>query len=1032
MTEGLAHQEKSISQRERVAEGRVRGTTSNNFYLWYPSPNPLRSGEGFLDPCPVPLSRRIMLRMNSVLLLMLTIGQASYVSTTSGNGSFPLVQGQQTAAIYVDNADWPGVVRAVGDLQSDIERVTNRKPVVTSDTKVLSRNMVIIGTIGKSPLIDQLARSKKIDTSSIVGKWESFFLQTVSDPMPGVASALVIAGSDKRGTIFGIYDLSEQIGVSPWYYWADVTPEHKDALFIKSGKYQQGEPSVKYRGIFFNDEKPDLDYWVRAKFGEHPTPGGGTGTVANFNSKFYGKVFELILRLKGNYLWPAMWNNAFAEDDVENPRLADEYGIVMGTSHQEPMLRAQKEWDWHLRQQNGNWNFATQEATMTKFWREGVEQRKNFENIYTIGLRGENDSAMVQGVDESISLLQHIVEVQRKIIKEVVTPKVEQVPQVWALYKEVQGFYERGLRVPDDVTLLWAEDNWGDVRRVPTAEERKRSGGAGIYYHFDYHGGPRSYQWVNTSPIAKIWDQMSLAKQYGADRVWIVNVGHFKGYELPTEYFLDLAWNTERWTNDNINEYTRLWAGREFGTAFAGDIADILAKYTKFNGRRKPELVDAGTYSLVNFQEAETFVSDFNAIAQKAQGIYEKLPASKKDAFYELVLYPTKASANLNEMYLAAAKNALYTSQGRASANDHANRTRELYQADADLMSYYNKTLGGGKWDHFMDQSHIGYTSWQDPPANTMNAIRLTSVTPAAGAALGVAVEGLTSAWPGSAGDPALPRFDALNQQRYFIDVFNKGKTPFDFIATASAPWIVLSESKGNVAMDRRLWVNIDWNRAPKGSSGGTVHIQGAAADVLVRVDALNPSDVTRASLQGFAEGAGYVSIEPEHYTRKTDAGTNRWVKVEDYGRTLSGMRANAVVDAPAAIPGKDSPSLEYRIYVLDPGAVTANLILSPTLNYQPGRGLHLAVSFDDQAPQIITAVPENFSAQNGNADWEKTVRDNARTVSASATLASAGYHTMKVWMVDPAMIVQKIVVNMGTGKPATSYLGPPESYRSR
>ena len=968
--------------------------------------------------------------MHSILFLMLTIGQAPYVASSAGAGSFPLVQGQQAATLYVDSADWPGVVRATADLQADIKRVTDRKPAIAGDTRGPGRNMVIIGTVGRSPVIDQLIRSKKIDASGIAGKWESFFLQTVADPLPGVASALVIAGSDKRGTIYGIYDLSEQIGVSPWYWWSDVTPEHKDALFIKPGKYQQGEPSVKYRGIFFNDEKPDLDYWVRAKFGEHTTPGGGAGTVANFNGKFYGKVFELILRLKGNYLWPAMWNNAFAEDDPDNPRLADEYGIVMGTSHQEPMMRAQKEWDWHLRQQYGNWNFATQEEVMTKFWREGVEQRKNFENIYTIGLRGENDTAMVQGQTESISLLQRIVDVQRKIIAAVVNPNVEAVPQLWALYKEVQGYYEKGLRVPDDVTLLWAEDNWGDVRRLPTAEERKRSGGAGIYYHFDYHGGPRSYQWVNTSPIAKIWDQMSLAKKYGADRVWIVNVGHFKGYELPTEYFLDLAWDSNRWTNENINEYTRLWAAREFGSLYAADTADILAKYTKYNGRRKPELMDAGTYSLVNFQEAESVVAEFNAIAAKAQSIFDKLPKEKKDAFYQLVLFPTKASANLNEMYVAAAKNVLYASQGRASTNDYADRARALFKVDADLMTYFNKTFADGRWDHFMDQSHIGYTSWQDPPANSINAIRLTSIIVPSSAVLGIAVEGSTAAWPGAVGAPQLPGFDALNQQKYVVDVFNRGQTPFDFTATANVPWIVLSEAKGTITQDTRLWVSIDWTTAPKGSANGTIRIAGAGKEVFINVDAFKP-DVTRTSLQGFAESAGTISIEPEHFTKKTDSGSNRWIRVEDYGRTLSGMRADSVVDAPTVTPGKDSPSLEYRMYVFSPGAVTANLVLAPTLNFQPGRGLRLAVSFDDQAPQIITAVPENFSAQNGNADWEKTVRDNARTVTASGTFASAGYHTLKLWMVDPAILVQKIVVNTSAAKPAPSYLGPPESFHS-
>src|SRR5579862_9516031 len=313
------------------------------------------------------------------------LGGMQYVETSSRAGAFALVENGSAASVRVDVNDWPGVARATRDLLADVNRVTG----VTPALNIAARKMILIGTVGKSPLIDQLARAGKIDVSGIRGKWESFFLQTVANPFPGVDNAVVIAGSDKRGTIFGIYDLSEQIGVSPWYWWADVTPEHKSALFVRAGKYQQGEPSVKYRGIFFNDEKPDLDFWVREKFGEHPVPGG---TAANFNSAFYAKVFEVILRMKGNYLWPAMWNNAFAEDDPANARLADEYGIVMGTSHQEPMMRAQKEWDWHLREANGNWNYATQPAVLDQFWREGIRERKDFENIYTIGLRGENDS----------------------------------------------------------------------------------------------------------------------------------------------------------------------------------------------------------------------------------------------------------------------------------------------------------------------------------------------------------------------------------------------------------------------------------------------------------------------------------------------------------------------------------------------------------------------------------------------------------------------------------------------------------------
>jgi hypothetical protein len=958
------------------------------------------------------------------------LGQARYVENTYREGCFPIIGKNAVANLYVDTNDFAGVVRAANDLQADIARVTSLTPEMIHDPNRLGTNAILIGAIGKSPLIDRLIRERKIDVSPIAGKWESFFIQVVPEPLPGVARGLVIVGSDKRGTIYGIYDLSEQMGVSPWYWWADVAVEHKDALFVKPGKYVQGPPAVKYRGIFLNDEAPDLSNWITNKFGMVPpsTNPPIPPNIANYNHQFYTKLFELILRLRGNYLWPAMWNNAFNEDDPENPRLADEYGVVMGNSHQEPMLRAQKEWDRRYQKTLGTWNYAKNPEVLENFWREGIRRNRDYESIVTIGLRGADDTPMAPGGPEAnMALLGKIVEVQRKIIAGEMNLDVTKVPQLWCLYKEVQDFYNAGMRVPDDVTLLWAEDNWGNVRRLPTAEERNRSGGAGVYYHFDYHGGPRSYQWINTSPIAKIWDQMSLAKQYGADRIWIVNVGHFKGYEFPLEYFMSLAWDTDRWTNDNINEYTRLWAEREFGPAYVKDIAEIVAKYTKYNGRRKPELLAPDTYSLVNYQEAENVVTDFKIITAKAEEIYGKLPEAKRDAFYELVLFPTKASALVNELYLAAGKNALYARQGRASANDMAAETRALFQTDTNLMNDFNQTFANGKWNHFMDQSHLGYTTWRDPPQNNLDAIKLTEIEVPEAAAMGVAVEGSAAAWPSAPGDAVLPGFDVFNQPRYFIDVFNKGKAPFEFTVTASQSWILLSETKGTVIKDKRLWISVDWSKASKGMISGMVTLIGTSNKVIVKVKAFNPAEVTRDSLQGFVEGDGFVSIEAEHYTKKTDTGANRWIKIDDYGRTLSGMRAEAPVDAPSAIPGKDFPCLEYQMYLFSTGTIDVAAIMAPTLNFVPGRGLRYAVSFDDDTPQVVTLVPQNYNARNGNRDWEKSVEDNARYGYTTHTLAKSGYHTLKFWMVDPGVVLQKLVVDPGGAKP--SYLGPPESY---
>ena len=707
---------------------------------------------------------------------------------------------------------------------------------------------------------------------------------------------------------------------------------------------------------------------------------------------------------------------------------------------------------------------------MEAFWREGLTMNKGYESILTLGLRGAGDRPMIANAtdEQSMDLLGKIIAAQRKLIADVVNPDLTQVPQMWCPYKEVQTYYDKGFRVPDDVTILWAEDNNGNLRRVPTAEERKRSGGSGIYYHIDYVGSPRNYKWINTSPIAKVYDQMSWAKHNGADRIWIVNVGHFKGYELPMQFFMDLAWNSGQWSGDKINEYTRLWSQQQFGPAYASDIAELMAKYTKYNGRRKPEQLEPGTYSMVNYHEADNVTADYQAISNKADEIEAKLPAAERPSFYELVKFPVQICANLNGLYYAAAQNALYASQGRASAGDKAAEVRALFAKDAEMSRYYNKTFLGGKWDHFMDQTHIGYTSWQDPPQNNLNTIALAETRAQAAAAasnapaaparrgggaggfgapggrggrggsanrvledppdaavMGVAVEGNDAAFSGGEpSGPALPAFDAFNQQRRSIDVFKKGQTPFTFSAAASAPWIVLSQASGSVDKDQRLWVSVDWTKAPADAANGTITLTGATNTVTVAVSELNPTQVTRNNLNGFVEAEGVVSIEPEHYSKKNDVGVNRWERIEDYGRTLSGMRAMSPVDT-SATPQKDSPSLEYRMYLFSAAPPSVTVETSPMLNSTPGRGVQLAVSLDDAAPQLLTVVPQGYTP-SGN-DWETSVKNNARFVSAHFPSTTPGYHTLKVWMVDPGIVVQKLVVDLGGLK--ASYLGPPESY---
>ncbi len=568
------------------------------------------------------------------------LGEAKYVSVSRSAGAFVLAENGQAVPLVVSGQDWPGVVRAVGDLSQDVGRVTGHDAAVVKDTAPAGDEVVLIGTIGRSPLIDALVRRHKLDVGGIAGQWESAVTTVVEHPMPGVRRALVIAGADKRGTIYAIYDLSEQIGVSPWYWWADVRVPHADALYVQPGRYVQPAPAVKYRGIFFNDEAPALSGWTKEKFG-------------GMNHEFYTKVFELLLRLKANFLWPAMWNNAFAADDPKNAKLADEYGIVMGTSHEEPMMRAEKEWVWG---HHGAWDYTTNQKEIDEFWRVGMERDKNYEEVVTLGMRGENDTPM--SATANTELLERIVADQREILKQTVNPDVTKIPQVWALYKEVQGYYEKGMRVPNDVTLLWSDDNWGDLRRLPTAEERKRAGGAGIYYHFDYVGGPRSYKWLNTNPITKVQEQMHLALEYGADRLWVVNVGDGKPMEFPIEFFLDYARTPERWDKDHLDEFTKLWATREFGPEHADEIASAMEEYTRYNGRRKPELIDPTTFSLANYGEADRVEKEWQTLARRVNKLAGELPENEHASYFELIQYPVHACANLTWMYIEAARNA--------------------------------------------------------------------------------------------------------------------------------------------------------------------------------------------------------------------------------------------------------------------------------------------------------------------------------------------------------------------------------------
>jgi hypothetical protein len=937
-----------------------------------------------------------------------SIDPSSYIATINEKGFFPLSVSGKSAPLYASAEDYPGVIRVLELLQEDIERVTNAKPALFIDKIPNSKEIIIVGTLGKNKIIDKLVKDKKLNVEGISGKWETFLLQVIENPLPGVDRALVITGSDKRGTIYSMFELSSQIGVSPWYWWADVPAIKKKNLYVSPRRHTLGEPDVKYRGIFINDEEPALGGWVREKFG-------------GFNSKFYEKVFELILRMKGNYLWPAMWGKAFYVDDTLNPKLADEYGIVIGTSHHEPLMRAHDEW---RRFGSGKWDYTVNEENLKKVWREGIRRMDGYESIVTIGMRGDGDEPMTEGT--AIALLERIVRDQRKIIEEVTGKPASATPQDWALYKEVQDYYDKGMTVPDDVSLLLCDDNWGNVRRLPKLGDPPRGGGYGMYYHFDFVGGPRSYRWINTNPIPRIWEQMHLSYRYGVHQIWIVNVGDIKPMEFPTQFFLDYAWNLDKWMAGRLPEYTKLWVKQQFGEKYADETADILTKYTKYNGRRKPESLDSLTYSLINYREAETVVADYNKIAYEAEKIYKKLPSEYKDAYYQLILFPVAACANLNEMYFMVGKNYMYAKQGRSATNIMAQGVKELFAKDAELTKYYQTKMANGKWNHMMSQSHIGYTYWDNPPQNIMPKVKEIKIPNTA--EMGVAIEGSDKWWPEEKSKAVLPEFDCYNQQKYYIEIFNRGAIPFDFKINCEKPWIIISDKKDKIDQQKRIWLEIDWEKAPKGKNSGSIKIIGAN-NAQVTVDAIinNPLSPKVEEIEGFVENNGYVSIEAEHYTRKVQNDNISWLVIPELGRTVSGVTPVPVTAKKQTPPG-NSPHLEYKMYLFNSGKVKVKAYFSPTQNFHNTEGLHYGISFDDKRPQIMN-IHKNDTIPDWKypPSWNQAVMDNIKIISSEHLIENPGEHTLKFWMVDPGLVLQKIVVE--TEKIPYSYLGPPESF---
>ncbi len=955
--------------------------------------------------------------ITGLIILML----ASSLAVPASAQDFQLVTKQNHAVILIDDQDFPTVKLCAGLFRDDVERVTGYKLLLISNKQEDIPYCVIIGSIERSKLIKKLISTGKIDVSGVKGQWESCLTQTVDNPLPGIGQALVIAGSDRRGTAYGIFELSKQIGVSPWYYFADVHPVKRSELTVKSGTSILKSPSVKYRGIFINDEMWGLRPWALNTLA--PDEGLGIGP------KTYSKIFELLLRLRANLVWPAMQQKTRPFNQYEqNKVVADEYAIIMGSSHIEPMLRnniAGAEWDTEY--PGEPWDYVKNRDHIYTYWEDRVKANGRYENMYTLGKRGKDDEA---GSDITVPVLEGIFADQRSILRKWVNKDITKVPQVLIPYTEVLGLYNQGLKLPDDVIICWPDDNYGNIRQLPNQQEQKRSGGSGIYFHFQWlNGASDAYTWTCTTPLALTWSEMKKAYDYGADKLWVVNVGDIKPAEINLEYFMQMAWDISAWDHQNSQQFITQWATREFGPEHAAAIAGIMDRHYELGYARRPESMVQWNgrenrliwewFSTDNYDdEVQIRIDAYQSLINQVDKIYESLSVESKDAFFETVVYNVKGTALQNIKVLNAQKSHTYGAQKRSSAASYAAKAQEAENEINRLIHHYNRELVtvGSKWDHMASLPGPWggqWRQWDMPP--------LSFYSGEGEPALQAIAEG---------GDTAnLPGFSVYSKDRGFIDLFNTGTGVIYWSSKTSADWIKLSETSGVLSDEKRLWVSIDWAKAPKGMAlpgkitfkeSSSAEIEGNGREFNLTV--FNPASPAPAEVKGFVESNGYLSIEAEHFTRNISGQGAGWNIIDGLGRT--GNSVTVLPPTVASITDPDrilasSPRLEYDLYVFTTGRASLQLNCTPSYPINSGYGLRVAVALDGSQPQIVA-----FKKGNRN------VLDNLMTLQTELNIDKPGEHTLKIWMVDPGVVIDKLIIN--TGGVRKSYLGPPESFSNR
>lgn len=903
-------------------------------------------------------------------------------------------------------------------LAKDIALVTGMQPRVITDVAQATGHVIVIGNIA-SKLVQQFIDKKTALYKELQGKWECFALKVIGQPTGKIIKALVIAGSDARGTAYGVFTLSEKLGVSPWYWWADAPVRQQKALTIHQPEFIAEPPSVKYRGIFINDEDWGLQPWAAKTF--EPETG-------DIGPKTYAKVFELLLRLKANLIWPAMHPGTKAFFYYpQNKKVAEDYNIVIGTSHAEPMLRNNVgEWD---EKTMGHFNYITNKQKVFQYWEDRVKETTKNDVVYTMGMRGVHDSGIegVKNPKEAVPLLEQIIQDQRELLGKYRGKPLTTIPQAFTAYKEVLDIYDNGLKIPDDITLVWPDDNYGYIQRLSNEAEQTRKGGSGVYYHASYWGRPHDYLWLNTTHPSLIREEMMKAYKAGANQFWVLNAGDIKPLEYDLELFLNMAYHATPFLNSRfVKVHLGNWLSRIFGEYEGTFMATRFWRYYELAFERKPEFMGWSrtepTTQTTNTQynhffygdEAQQRIEAYDSLETMIKAYRTYIKEDQAAAFYQLVYYPIVCASWMNKKFLYRDKAMYYAKQNRLSANNYADLSKAMYDSIVQETESYNTQMAGGKWNNMMSMKPRNLPVYQAPV--------LPEITIDGSAGWSIAPEGFVtkdSSLIDMANGLQLPAFDNLHQQRYFIDVFLHDKKTVDWTAVPSHAWIRLSGSSGSLGAEwgknqQRIWVDVDWSKVSiEEKLSGHIIFKGGGKQMEVSVHGRQLT--LPPGYKGFFENNGYVSMHAANYTGATDKPGYQWKAIVDLGYAGKILQAlpistkEGVVSTDTGSIKKNNSFVEYNFYTFTAATPTVTIFTIPAHPLNNTCSNRYAVSLDEGPLTII-----DFKTVGRSEEWKRNVLSNRAERAIKLSLLDNGPHTLRIYCVDPGVMLDEIRIDTG------------------